>query len=76
MIVALKAYKKNLRASCWYYEGVKYTLDTDGSVWIMYADGVVVRDTYGHPLTFAMEIDGKHYAQNVLGHLFSYANSQ
>jgi hypothetical protein len=70
MIVALEAYRNNMQAFSWYHEGVKYTLDTDGSVWIMYADGVTVRDSYGHPLSFAMEIDGKHYARNVLGHTF------
>ena len=71
MIVPLRAYRDNLKALSWYNEGVEYTLETDGSKWIMYAEGMTVRDSYGHPLTFTKQIDAQHYARNVLGHTFN-----
>lgn len=69
MLVSLKARQNKFKNFTWYHNNHLFTLESDGDSWVMYEDGVVVRDTYGHPLTFSMLVDGKHYAKTVLGHI-------
>ena len=45
-----------------------YTFEQSDSVWILYCDGMSVRDNFGYPILFETSWDAKRYAKEILCH--------
>ena len=52
----------------WRYESEFHLLQNSDSSWVLYCDGMTVRDTFGYPISFETSWDAKRYAREVLGH--------
>jgi len=52
----------------WRDDAELYLLEQSESSWVLYCDGMSVRDTFGYPIIFETSWDAKKYAREVLGH--------
>ena len=52
----------------WRKDAELYTLEQASGSWILYCDGMSVRDTFGYPIIFESSWDAKDYAKTKLGH--------
>jgi len=52
----------------WRHEAQLYVLEAADSSWVLYCDGMSVRDTFGYPIRFETSWDAKRYAKEALGH--------
>jgi hypothetical protein len=68
MLEELQSYPLPNPSFQWRNDVELYLLEQSETSWILYCDGMSVRDNFGYPIIFETSWDAKKYAKEILGH--------